>query len=363
MTQVQANAGHVNGANGNGNKGIVRSKAEGLKSLLEQLAPNMRAVLPKHLTAERLIKVVMTAAIKSPNLYECTRESIMQSVMLSAQLGLDCGGALGSAYLVPYGKVCQLIIGYRGMIDLARRSGQIASISARAVFDGDTFQFEYGLADTLRHVPMVDPDPKKLTHVYAVAHFKDGGHHIEVMTKREVDSIRQRSKASGSGPWVTDYVEMAKKTVIRRAFKYLPMSVEMQTTLSEMQETAVGKDVIGDIIDTTASEATEPTSEQQASTLVDALNKAKQENGGTDNGSAGAGAERSEPQDASPADPAINQQRPNTGTVDRTPPGGRKPRGSQHSAGDLLSGNVDKGHTPITADDVEDALGGGGGNG
>lgn len=312
MTTAQANSAQVNGQNGNGNKGIVKSKAEGLKSLLDALRPNMAAVLPKHLTPERLIKVVMTAAIKSPNLYECTRESIMQSVMLSAQLGLDCGGALGSAYLVPYGKVCQLIIGYRGMIDLARRSGQIESISARAVFDGDTFQFEYGLSDTLRHIPMVDPDPKKLTHVYCVAHFKDGGHHIEVMTRKEVDAIRNRSKASGSGPWVSDYVEMAKKTVIRRAFKYLPMSVEMQTTLSEMQETAVGKDVIGDIIDTTASETEGPTSDQQASAIADALAKARSVDGGNENGSAGVEANGTEPPNAPPADPPSN-----VGTVDR----------------------------------------------
>lgn len=239
-----------------GTKALATQKVANLKGLLEKMSGQIAAVLPKHVTPERLIKVVMTAALKSPQLYDCSRESIMQSVMLAAQLGLDCGGALGSAYLVPYKTTCQLIIGYRGMIDLARRSGQIESINARAVFKGDEFVYEFGLNDNLRHVPMVEPSAQGLTHVYCVAKFKDGGYHLEVMTRKEVDAIRQRSKASGSGPWVTDYVEMAKKTVIRRAFKYLPMSVELQQTLAETVATD-GGDLLGDIIDSTAREVDE----------------------------------------------------------------------------------------------------------
>lgn len=240
----------------NGTQALATNKAAGVKQLLETMKPQLAAVLPKHLTPERLIKVVLTAAIKTPQLYECTRESLMQSVMLAAQLGLDCGGALGSAYLVPYKNVCQLIIGYRGMIDLARRSGQIESINARAVFQGDEFVYEFGLNDNLRHVPLVEPTAQGLTHVYCVAKFKDGGYHLEVMTRKEVDAIRSRSKASGNGPWVTDYVEMAKKTVIRRAFKYLPMSVELQQTLAETVSTDGGQ-VLGEIIDSTAREVEE----------------------------------------------------------------------------------------------------------
>lgn len=331
----------------NGPTGIVKNRAEGVKDLLEKMKPQLQAVLPKHLTPERLIKVVLTAAIKTPQLYECTRESLMQSVMLAAQLGLDCGGALGSAYLVPYGKVCTLIIGYRGMIDLARRSGQIESISARAVFDGDTFDFEFGLDDRLVHVPKVEPVPEKLTHVYCVAKFKDGGHHLEVMTRAQVNAIRARSKASGSGPWVTDYVEMAKKTVIRRAFKYLPMSIELQTTLAETVATDGGA-MLGDIIDTTATEVETAESAEVSKTaqVLAQLREAKTTEGEQTNDPAPDTARTATPagpEAGSTSEPSLGsadaQPPANVGTVDRQPATTRR-RGHQPREGDDLLGNT-----------------------
>lgn len=121
----------------------------------------------------------------------------------------------------------QLIIGYRGMIDLARRSNQIISISARTVRQGDSFHFEYGLNENLTHVPGENED-SPITHVYAVARLKDGGVQFEVMTHNQIEKVRASSKAGQNGPWVSHWEEMAKKTVIRRLFKYLPVSIEMQ---------------------------------------------------------------------------------------------------------------------------------------
>lgn len=125
-----------------------------------------------------------------------------------------------------------MILGYKGMIDLARRSGEIQDISARAVYEGDFFEYEFGLNEQLKHIPAQDNErtPNKLTHVYMVCHFKDGGHYIDVMTRSQVNAIRSRSKAGSSAysPWSTDYEAMACKTVIRRAFKLLPVSVEAQ---------------------------------------------------------------------------------------------------------------------------------------
>ena len=234
--------------------------------LMTALQPKMAAVLPKHLTPERMVKVVLAAAMRVPGLYSCTKESIVKSVMDAAQLGLDCGGALGSAYLIPYKDTCTLIVGYRGMIDLARRSGQIESIEARPVFQGDDFELEYGLRSRILHKPKWEqaPDPAKLLGCYVVAHFVNGGHHVEWMSRAEIDAIRKRSKASGSGPWVTDYVEMAKKTVVRRAFKWLPMSTELATTLASIDADSAagtGGARIGDILDTTATEVDEQSGE------------------------------------------------------------------------------------------------------
>ena len=161
--------------------------------------------------------------------------SLIGAVVVAAQLGLEPGIA-GHAYLVPYGKQVTLIPGYRGLIELALRSGKIRSIEAHAVKEGDDFAFAFGLSPELRHVPAAS-NRGPTTAVYALARFADGGVQFDVMRKDDVDAIRRRSRASDSGPWSTDYDEMAKKTVVRRLCKYLPVSIELQTAIS-MDESA-----------------------------------------------------------------------------------------------------------------------------
>lgn len=237
-------------------KGKGQQFAEWIMGRKDALA----AVLPKHLTAERMCKIVISATIKTPLLLECTRESVWLAVINMAQLGLDCGGALGEAYLIPFrnGKTgkyeCQGLIGYRGMISLARRSGEIESIEAVPVYKGETFTFIRGLETKIEHpwTPDVDADPKNLIAVYMIARFRGGGHYFLPMSRREVDLVRGRSKASSSGPWVTDYVAMALKTVIRRGFKMLPLSTEVVNRIEAVAERS--PEVAADIIDTTASE-------------------------------------------------------------------------------------------------------------
>jgi len=203
-----------------------------LQELIESRKEAMAMVLPKHLNPDRLIKIALVAISKTPKLLQCNQESVLRSIMAAAELGLDCGGSLGSAYLVPYGQECQLIIGFRGMIDLARRSGQISSIEARVVWANDKFDVAYGTQTKITHVPALDQDPGAFRLVYAVATLKDGGQQVEVMTKAQVDAIKTRSRASGNGPWVTDYPEMARKTVVRRIFKYLPVSIELTQAMT-----------------------------------------------------------------------------------------------------------------------------------
>ncbi|MBD3031512.1 recombination protein RecT [Proteus mirabilis] len=200
-------------------------------SMKAQLA----AALPRHMTPDRMIRIVSTEIRKTPELANCDMQSFIGAVVQCSQLELEPGNALGHAYLLPFGNGksksgqsnVQLIIGYRGMIDLARRSGQIVSISARTVRQGDSFHFEYGLNENLTHIPGENED-SPITHVYAVARLKDGGVQFEVMTHNQIEKVRALSKASQNGPWVSHWEEMAKKTVIRRLFKYLPVSIEMQ---------------------------------------------------------------------------------------------------------------------------------------
>jgi recombination protein RecT len=215
-----------------------------LEEMLAKSRAQMEMVLPKHLTVDRLIRVAIVAASRTPKLLQCTPLSVVQSVMTAAQLGLDCGGVGGQGYLVPYfnGKAkrteCQFIPGYRGLIDLARRSGQVTSIEARLVYKGDFFEWECGLNPILKHKPKLEaPRGKENTTLgYAVAHFKDGATHHEVMTLNEIEAIRKKSKMGESGLWVDHWEEMAKKTLIRRLVKYLPMSIEQLNTAVDFDE-------------------------------------------------------------------------------------------------------------------------------
>ena len=252
----------------------------------------MALALPKHMTADRLARIATTEIRKVPKLMQCDQHSFLGAIMQCAQLGLEPGSALGHAYLIPFENrkrnitEVQFIIGYRGMIDLARRSGQIMSIEARSVYEADHFDVSFGLDSKLEHKPAWETaDRGELRFVYAVAKLKDGGVQFEVMSRADIEKVRAQSKAGSSGPWVTHFEEMAKKTVIRRLFKYLPVSIEMAraVTLDEQAETGIQQD--NDfIIDGESSEVDsngEPDEPAQAGTVVmeyskvmDMMNKA-----------------------------------------------------------------------------------------
>ena len=205
--------------------GVVRSP-----SFQKQMA----LAMPKSMTPDRLTRIVMTECRKTPALMKCAPESFYGAVLQCAALGLEPGSALGHCYLLPFdnGKdksgrpSAQLIIGYRGMIDLARRSGQIVSLQAWTVHAQDTFNYQLGLNPDIEHIPASVADRGPVTHVYAVAKLKGGGVQFEVMSRAEIENVRSTSKAGNSGPWASHWEEMAKKTVIRRLFKMLPVSIE-----------------------------------------------------------------------------------------------------------------------------------------
>ena len=216
-----------------GNQVRPRSEVADLASFLSSpgMKAQIQAALPKHMTPERMARIVTTEIRKNQGLVKCDRNSFLGAVIQCAQLGLEPGNSLGHAYILPYGKQAQLIVGYRGMIDLARRSGQIVSISARTVREGDEFAYEYGLHENLTHKPS-EEESDQISYVYAVAKLRDGGVQFEVMSKAQIEKVREQSKAKDSGPWKTHWEEMAKKTVIRRLFKYLPVSVEIQRAVT-----------------------------------------------------------------------------------------------------------------------------------
>ncbi len=208
------------------NTQITDKKPQGLKSLINSDA--MRAqfalALPKHLTSDRFTRVCLTALTRTPKLQDCTPESFMRCLLDLSALGIEPDGR--RAHLIPYGKECTLILDYKGIAELVMRSGLVASIHADKVCENDDFEVNRG-SIVCHRVDYKKPRGESYAY-YVLITFKDGSEKSEVMTRDDVDAIRKRSRAGGSGPWITDFDEMAKKTVFRRASKWLPLSPEIR---------------------------------------------------------------------------------------------------------------------------------------
>ena len=174
------------------------------------------------MTPDRFIRVGLTALMKTPKLLDCTQESVLQCMLACSTLGLEPDGR--RAHLIPYGTTCTLIVDYKGIVELAKRSGDVAGVFAQIVCENDLFSWETG---EIKHQIDFRRARGEMYAAYAIITFKDGSKQADVMTKDEIDAIRKRSRASGSGPWVTDYNEMAKKTVFRRASKWITLSPEL----------------------------------------------------------------------------------------------------------------------------------------
>ena len=209
---------------------------EQVRHLLAQNRAAIAQAMPRHMNAERLMRVAQTAVTTTPALLECYIPTLLGGIIQCSQMGLEPNTVLGHAYLVPFfntkknRKDVQVIIGYKGLIDLARRSGQIISIAAHAVRENDDFEYEYGLNEKLRHVP-AEGERGDIQYFYAVAHMKDGGHAFEVMTRAQVEAIRDGGNKNPV--WRGYFEEMGRKSAIRRLAKYLPLSVEFATSVAQ----------------------------------------------------------------------------------------------------------------------------------
>ena len=214
----------------------AQPKQSGLQPYITRMLPAIKAALPSVLTPERFSRIVTTALSSNPKLQQCTPNSFLGAMMQAAQLGVEPNTPLGQAYLIPYmnhGKLeCQFQLGYKGLIDLAYRSGEISTIQAQIVYEKDEFEYSFGLEPTLKHVP-AKRDRGDATHVYAVYRKKDGGYGYEVMSMDDVRQHAQKySKSYSNGPWKANFEEMAKKTVLKKLLKLAPLRSDFQRDLT-----------------------------------------------------------------------------------------------------------------------------------
>lgn len=227
---------------------VAKKKTDGsLKSLLtsDAVKKQIAVALPKHMDADRMSRVALTALLKTPKLAQCSQESFMQCVLSCSQLGIEPDGRL--AHLIPYGKDCTLIIDYKGLVALARRSGNVATIHADVVCENDDFVYDSGCIK--RHVVDFKKPRGDVYAAYAKVQMKDGTEQCEVLSKDEIEAVRNRSRAKGSGPWVTDWNEMAKKTCFRRLSKWLELSPEYRNAVAIDDDPRIS----GDVIETTVT--------------------------------------------------------------------------------------------------------------
>jgi recombination protein RecT len=216
---------------------------------LVKLKPRFDVCFPKNsrLDSNRLIAMVSAEMRRCPKILDCDRESVQAAVGLAARLMLEPDSALGYFYLIPFGKTLQVIIGYKGMLELAMRSPNLSSLYAQEVYEKDEFSILLGTEKSIHHRPFMG-ERGKVIGVYAIAQYKSGAQEIEFMSKEEVDAIRKRSKSSGSGPWVTDYAAMARKTVLRRMTKYIPSAIDAHLAIA-VDEACERGDLVADYIE------------------------------------------------------------------------------------------------------------------
>jgi recombination protein RecT len=212
----------------------LATKSATWRGLLERpdIQAQIAAAIRTEISPKTVARITLSNMLRNPRLMDCTQASVLQAVMTACALGLEPDGVSGQAYLVPYKDVCTLIPGYRGLIQLAYRSGEVLSIQALNVYANEKFERHVGAVPPIVHAPKPPDVRGAYIGSYAVATIKGGGCVAEFMWSAEVEAIRQRSKAKDSGPWVTDTDEMRRKTVVRRLFKYIPSSPTMRQAVA-----------------------------------------------------------------------------------------------------------------------------------
>lgn len=227
------------------NAPVQTGRVDPFKDTMRRMNKEIQDALPKHISVEHFSRVVTTEVKKNPELANCNPASLMSAILLSAQLGLEVG-TFGHCYFIPYKQQVQFQIGYRGLIELIMRSGKVTNVFAHPVYSNDEFSVELGCKPDIVHKPFMNGDRGELVSFYAVAVLRDGAPQFEWMSLQEVNEHRkQYSKAGNSSPWNTAFVEMAKKTVVKRLSKFLPLSVEIFKGIGQDEQTKT--EIIPDI--------------------------------------------------------------------------------------------------------------------
>ncbi len=220
-----------------------------VQQYIKQMQGEIAKALPSVMTPERFTRITLSALSSNPKLQECSPQSFLGAMMTAAQLGVEPNTPLGQAYLIPFrnhGRMeCQFQLGYKGMIDLAYRSGEVSVIQAQVVYENDGFTYSFGLEPELKHTP-AKTDRGDPVYVYALFKTKDGGFGYDVMSMVDVRHHAQKySKSYGNGPWQTNFEEMAKKTVLKKVLKYAPLKSDFvrQLAADETVKTELSEDM------------------------------------------------------------------------------------------------------------------------
>ena len=210
-------------------------------------------VLPQVVKPARFVRVALTALMRTPQLLDCTKASLFRCMFDLAMYGIEPDGR--RAHLIPFKNrktqppttECTLILDYKGIVELVRRSGEVSDIHADVVYEKDEWDFSYGSHQHLTHKPNLTAERgtrRNLIAAYSYVRLKDGSQTFMVLSSAEIEKSRKRSKTPDDGPWVTDYDEMAKKTAFRRHSKWLPLASETARKAVEQDEDAVDVDAI-----------------------------------------------------------------------------------------------------------------------
>ncbi len=206
-----------------------------LKSIIssDSMKAQFAAALPSHLSPDRFARVAITAITRTPKLQQCTQESFFKCLMDLSAMGLEPDGR--RAHLIPYGRECTLVLDYKGLVELVRRSGDVVKIHADVVCENDLFTHNMG--EVTEHTYDLRKERGEVIAAYAQVALKDGSTQSEIMSRAEIDEIKNKSRAGKSGPWVSNYGEMAKKTAFRRLTKWLTLSPEIMDAVSAAEKT------------------------------------------------------------------------------------------------------------------------------
>jgi recombination protein RecT len=221
------------------------SRKEEFKNQFSKYIPAISKILPTHMSLDRFQRVATLSILNDPNLLNCDIRSLCGAIAESAILGLEVGNGLNHAYLIPYGKTVQFMPSYKGYIEVSSRSGKTKFIKAHCVYKDDVFEYSLGFEESLIHKPSITVDrcEDNIVGVYSLAELTDGTRYIEYMSKSQIDKIKSASKtiSKPASPWNKYYGQMARKSVIRRMFNYIPITPEIADIIDADEKAREGK--------------------------------------------------------------------------------------------------------------------------